>query len=197
MLGPAAMERGRRVRVEGGDVAEQMTAVRAGALAGRLCVEEIPVPEPGQGEILIRVSACGVCRTDLHIVDGELAPHHSRVVPGHEIVGRVAARGAAARRFALGQRVGVPWLGAACATCPHIIAPLAVRMGRTVFAFTRPGDRHNNSPYRSVLPGPGAAMTGRLNYWIRRSFSHLPATSCPGPWHAAGKALRWCALEST
>ena len=77
------------------------------------------VPAPGPGELLLEVSACGVCRTDLHIVDGELAPVRSPIVPGHEVVGRVAALGAGASRFRPGERIGVPWLGGACGHCGH------------------------------------------------------------------------------
>ncbi len=75
------------------------------------------LPRPAAGQVRIRVAACGVCRTDLHIVDGELAfPSHA-VVPGHEVVGRVAALGAGVQGLALGQRVGVPWLGWTCGGC--------------------------------------------------------------------------------
>ena len=77
------------------------------------------VPQPATGEVLVRVRACGVCRTDLHILDGELPPHRSGVVPGHEVVGEVVAHGPGAQRFALGQRVGIPWLGLACGHCPY------------------------------------------------------------------------------
>ena len=80
---------------------------------------EVAVPEPGAHEILIAVGACGVCRTDLHLVDGELPGARLPVIPGHEIAGRVAARGPGATRFALGDRVGVPWLGGACGTCDY------------------------------------------------------------------------------
>ncbi|MBI4497290.1 MAG: zinc-dependent alcohol dehydrogenase family protein [Chloroflexi bacterium] len=76
-----------------------------------------PVPEPGPGQVLIRVRACGVCRTDLHIVDGELPPVRLPLVPGHEIVGTVVACGREAHRFAPSDRVGVPWLGFTCGTC--------------------------------------------------------------------------------
>jgi propanol-preferring alcohol dehydrogenase len=79
----------------------------------------LPVPKPGDGEILIRVHACGVCRTDLHIVDGELPPHLQPLVPGHEVVGVVAAIGAGVDRFRHGQRVGVPWLGWTCGQCTY------------------------------------------------------------------------------
>jgi propanol-preferring alcohol dehydrogenase len=82
-------------------------------------LEDVASPAPGPGEILLEVSACGVCRTDLHIVDGELEGGRLPVVPGHEIVGTVAARGAGAERFAEGERVGVPWLGWTCGRCEH------------------------------------------------------------------------------
>lgn len=78
----------------------------------------LPVPSPQAHEMLLRVQACAVCRTDLHIVDGELAPHLLPLVPGHEIVGTVVAAGSLARRFRPGQRVGVPWLGGSCGVCP-------------------------------------------------------------------------------
>ncbi|WP_419716628.1 zinc-dependent alcohol dehydrogenase family protein [Altererythrobacter fulvus] len=79
---------------------------------------ERPVPQPGAGEILVEVSACGVCRTDLHVLDGEVEAHYP-VIPGHEIVGRVAQLGEGVTGFALGQRVGIPWLGHACGTCRY------------------------------------------------------------------------------
>jgi propanol-preferring alcohol dehydrogenase len=75
------------------------------------------LPQPAAGQVRIRVAACGVCRTDLHIVDGELAWPGHPVVPGHEIVGRVAALGPGVEGLAVGQRVGVPWLGWTCGTC--------------------------------------------------------------------------------
>ena len=85
---------------------------------------ELPVPEPGPGQVLLRVLACGVCRTDLHILEGELPPHRSPVVPGHQIVGEVVASErrraapAASRRTPLvGDRVGVPWLHQTDETC--------------------------------------------------------------------------------
>jgi len=80
---------------------------------------EIPTPKPAANEILIRVSACGVCRTDLHVVDGELPKPKLPLIPGHEIVGFVADRGRNARRFKPGQRVGVPWLGWTCGKCRY------------------------------------------------------------------------------
>ncbi|GLL10211.1 alcohol dehydrogenase [Pseudonocardia halophobica] len=74
-------------------------------------------PEPGVGEVRVRVSACGVCRTDLHLVEGDLAPHHPGTVPGHEIVGVVDALGTGTRRFAIGDRIGIAWLRGTCGRC--------------------------------------------------------------------------------
>jgi alcohol dehydrogenase, propanol-preferring len=84
-----------------------------------LVMRERPLPQPAAGEILIEVAACGVCRTDLHVVDGDLPHPKLPIVPGHEIVGRVAALGPGVSGLALGARVGVPWLGAACGVCPY------------------------------------------------------------------------------
>lgn len=78
---------------------------------------ELPDPVPGPGQVLVRVRACAVCRTDLHVVDGELPEPKLPLVPGHEIVGEVAALGPGVTRFRLGQRVGVPWLGRTCGAC--------------------------------------------------------------------------------
>jgi propanol-preferring alcohol dehydrogenase len=87
-----------------------------------LRVEERPVPAPGAGELLLRVEACGVCRTDLHVVDGELENPRLPIVLGHEIVGRVEAVGAGVAGFTLGERVGVPWLGKTCGCCPYCVS---------------------------------------------------------------------------
>jgi len=80
---------------------------------------ESHVPVPKRGELLIAVECCGVCRTDLHVVDGELQRPKLPIVPGHEIVGRVAHLGPGVSGFASGQRVGVPWLGSTCGVCPY------------------------------------------------------------------------------
>ncbi|MDQ1829126.1 zinc-dependent alcohol dehydrogenase family protein [Massilia sp. CCM 9029] len=211
-----------------------LAMVMSGVGAG-LRLERIALPRPGEYDVLLQVGACGVCRTDLHILDGDLAPHRPRLVPGHEIVGRVVDAGRRARRFAPGQRVGVPWLGSTCGRCvfclggrenlcdkarftgydrdggyaqyaaaderycfelpdryddvhaapllcagligyralamsaptgplglygfgaaAHLIAQLAVQGGRTVFAFTRPGDVRSQQFARSL----GVAWAG-------------------------------------
>lgn len=87
-----------------------------------LRLEERAVPRPAPGQLLLQVEACGVCRTDLHLVDGELPDPRLPVVPGHEIVGRVVETGAGVSGFSRGQRVGVPWLGWTCGECRYCLA---------------------------------------------------------------------------
>ncbi len=84
---------------------------------GPLVRVERPVPEPGPGQVRLRVRTCGVCRTDLHLAEGDLAPRHPLVVPGHEVVGVVDARGAGSTRWREGERIGVPWLAHTCGVC--------------------------------------------------------------------------------
>jgi len=96
-----------------------MRAMLLDAPGRPLRLAEIPPGAPGAGQILVRVAACGVCRTDLHICDGDLAFIRSPIIPGHEIVGRVARLGQGVAGFAEGQRVGVPWLGWTCGRCSY------------------------------------------------------------------------------
>jgi propanol-preferring alcohol dehydrogenase len=84
---------------------------------GPLVAVERPIPEPGPGEIRVRVVACGVCRTDLHLAEGDLAPHRPSTVPGHEVAGTVDALGAGTSRFHIGQRAGIAWLRHTCGRC--------------------------------------------------------------------------------
>jgi propanol-preferring alcohol dehydrogenase len=87
---------------------------------GRLESSEVAVPRPGPGELLVRVVACGVCRTDLHLLDGDLPPHKTPVVPGHEVVGDVVGSGPdATEAFEIGSRIGIPWLRGTCGTCRY------------------------------------------------------------------------------
>ncbi|MDF9407087.1 zinc-dependent alcohol dehydrogenase family protein [Pelotomaculum isophthalicicum JI] len=83
---------------------------------------EMPVPEPGPEQVLIKVHTCGLCRTDLHIVDGELKEPALPLIPGHQIVGTVVAAGERAGQFAAGDRVGVPWLGSTCNHCRYCLS---------------------------------------------------------------------------
>ena len=95
----------------------QMHAMVLAAAGRPLEARELPVREPTAGELLIEVRACGVCRTDLHVVDGDLREPKLPLVPGHEIIGTVAALGRGVDRFGIGERVGVPWLGSTCGLC--------------------------------------------------------------------------------
>jgi alcohol dehydrogenase, propanol-preferring len=87
--------------------------------SGPLVLQDRPVPEPGPGELLIRVLRCGVCRTDLHLAEGDLPPKRPDVTPGHEVVGEVVEAGQGTTRFAVGDRVGVAWLGGTDGSCKY------------------------------------------------------------------------------
>jgi propanol-preferring alcohol dehydrogenase len=101
-----------------------MTAMLLEAPGQPLQRRTIPVPDAGAGQVLLRVNACGVCRTDLHLLDGELPESPLPIIPGHQVVGSVVATGYDADLFAVGDRVGVPWLGSTCGECRYC------RMGR-------------------------------------------------------------------
>ncbi len=85
----------------------------------RLVEEDLPIPVPGQDQVLIKILACAVCRTDLHVVDGDLKHPKSPLIPGHEIIGEIVQTGARVRQFKAGERVGVPWLGHTCNECHY------------------------------------------------------------------------------
>ena len=212
-----------------------MQAMQLRRIGGPLEWTELPERQPGPGEIRVRVAACGVCRTDLHVLDGELPDIPLPIIPGHEVVGRIDALGAGVEGLRLGERVGLPWLGHTCGHCDfcmrrqenlcdrplftgytrdggfatsaiadarfafplgeqgsdealapllcagligwrslvlagegrhlglygfgaaaHILAQVAVWQGRTVYAFTRPGDAASQAFARSL----GAAWAG-------------------------------------
>jgi alcohol dehydrogenase, propanol-preferring len=97
---------------------QAMVLIRLGS---PLECEERPDRLPGSGEIRVKVGACGVCRTDLHVIDGELPHPHTPIIPGHEIVGRVEAIGSGVAGLTLGERVGIPWLGHTCGVCPYCV----------------------------------------------------------------------------
>lgn len=96
---------------------EHMRAMVLESPGKPLVLKKLPVPRAGHGELLIRVKACGICRTDLHVLDGDLKEPVLPLVPGHQIVGEVCATGGGHGDFATGQRVGVPWLGGSCGAC--------------------------------------------------------------------------------
>ncbi len=98
---------------------EMMKAMLLDAPGLPLRLADVPRPDPAAGEIRVKVAACGVCRTDLHVADGDLEHPKRPIIPGHEIVGRVEKLGPGVTTFALGDRVGIPWLGHTCGTCPY------------------------------------------------------------------------------
>ena len=155
--------------------------------AGALVAETLRRPRPGPGEILVRVLACGVCRTDLHIVDGELAPPRWPVIPGHEVVGEVAEIGADVSAFAPGDRVGLAWLAGACGECEYCrrgeenLCPAAEFTG-----FSRPG-------------GYAEYATARADFAFRLPDAADPVATAPllcagligyRTWRKAGEARR-------
>lgn len=117
-----------------------MLAMRVAAVGQPLVAVELPMPQPAEHEVLLQVLACGVCRTDLHIIDGDLPPRHPGMVPGHEVVGRVVAVGRSATRFAVGTRVGIPWLGGSCGHCAYCASQRENLCDTPVFTgYDRPG----------------------------------------------------------
>ena len=100
-------------------IPEKMRAMVLEEPGRPLQFRQVPVPQPGADHVLIKVHTCGVCRTDLHILDGELANPKLPLIPGHEIVGTVAAVGSAVKAFRQGERIGVPWLGSTCGVCRY------------------------------------------------------------------------------
>ena len=99
-----------------------MRALRLHAIGQPLMADEISIPRPAPGQLLVKVTACAVCRTDLHVVDGELPDPKLPLVPGHEIVGRVEEIGSNVENFQVGDRVGIPWLGWTCGECEYCIS---------------------------------------------------------------------------
>src|SRR5947207_7679626 len=99
-----------------------MRAIRLHSIGSPLLADELPVPRPGRGQLVVKIAACAVCRTDLHVVDGELTEPKLPLVPGHEIVGRVEERGDGVGDFQVGDRIGIPWLGWTCGQCEYCLS---------------------------------------------------------------------------
>src|SRR6202040_3201116 len=101
---------------------------------------DLPDQQPGPGQIRVKVAACGVCRTDLHVVDGELPDTRVPIIPGHEIIGRIDAIGADVAGLEIGERVGIPWLAHTCGVCPYCVARRENLCDRALFTgYTRDG----------------------------------------------------------
>src|SRR6266702_944624 len=134
-----------------------------------LVLRERPAPEPASGEILIEIAACGVCRTDLHVVDGELPNPKLPIVPGHEIVGRVAAMGAGVTGLAISERVGVPWLGWTCGICAYCRSGRENLCDRPLFTgYTRDGGyaTHALADARYCFALPEAVEDAAIAPWL-------------------------------
>ena len=117
-----------------------MRAMVLNALRMPLRWTELPDREPGPGQIRVSVLACGVCRTDLHVVDGELPDPVVPIIPGHEIVGRIDAVGPGVSGMAMGERVGIPWLGHTCGACPYCLGRRENLCDHPIFTgYTRDG----------------------------------------------------------
>ncbi len=138
--------------------AKTMKAAVLHELGTPLAIETLPIPAPGPGEILIRVTACGVCHSDLHAIDGDWTPGPVLpLIPGHEVTGTVAALGDGVDGFAPGERVGVPWMFSACGTCEFCLAGMETicKKGEAT-GYTKPGG------YAEYMVAP-AAFVGRLS----------------------------------
>ena len=107
--------------LRGGRILGEMRAMVLEKQGRPLALSELPEPRPAAGQVLVRVRACGVCRTDLHVVDGDLREPKLPLVPGHQAVGEVIEAGEGAERFAPGDRVGIPWLGWTCGECRYCV----------------------------------------------------------------------------
>ena len=134
-----------------------------------LTMRERPRPAPAPGDVLVEVKACGVCRTDLHVVDGELEHPKLPIVPGHEIVGRVAAIGQGVSGFTVGERVGVPWLGATCGVCRYCREDAENLCDAPVFTgYTRDGGyaTHALADARFCFPLGEAGDDAEIAPWL-------------------------------
>ena len=155
--------------------------------AGRLEPREMPLPEPGPAEIRVMVRACGVCRTDLHIVDGELVPPAWPLIPGHEVIGEVDAVGDGVTAFKPGDAVGLAWLAGACGECGYCLRGEENLCPRAVFTgFSRPG-------------GYAEYVTARADFAYRLKHAVEPVAQAPlmcagligyRTWRKAGQARR-------
>jgi propanol-preferring alcohol dehydrogenase len=130
---------------------------------------ELPTPSPSAGEVLVKVAACGVCRTDLHVVDGDLKHPKLPVIPGHEIVGHVFELGSGVTQFRIGDRVGVPWLGRTCGRCRYCQAGhenLCDAPGFTGYQLDGGYAEYAVADARYCFPIPGAEPDAEVAPWL-------------------------------
>ena len=171
-----------------------------------LAFVSFPDPTPGAGEVRVRVAACGVCRTDLHVVDGELLHPRLPLIPGHEIVGRIDAIGDAVDNLRIGMRVGIPWLGYTCGVCPYCrrgqenrcdtplftgytrdggYATHAIANARFVFALPETGDDVHTAPLLC------AGLIGRRSLVIAGAGENIGLYGFGAAAHIIAQVARW------
>jgi propanol-preferring alcohol dehydrogenase len=122
------------------ELEDPMHAMVLNKIGAALAWTELADPQPGPDDIRVKVSACGVCRTDLHVVDGELPDPKLPIIPGHEIVGRIDSVGTGVKGLKVGERVGIPWLGHTCGVCPYCMGDQENLCDRPLFTgYTRNG----------------------------------------------------------
>ena len=184
-----------------------MRAMVLNRAGGSLEWLELPERHPGPGEVRVRVLACGVCRTDLHVLDGELPHMRFPVIPGHEITGRIDAIGKGVSGLSLDQRIGIPWLGHTCGICEYCAEERENLCDRPLFTgYTRDGGYATAAMMRSCAPddsrarrcccrlsnAPGSRSRGgrqRSSPSIRRSARPRIATAVPHAFHPTQR--RW------
>ena len=165
-----------------------MTAMILETPGQALRATSVPIPIPGPDQVRLRISACGVCRTDLHVIDGELRDVPPGIIPGHEIVGSIDAIGEVVSGLKPGQRVGVPWLGSTCGICSYCRDErenLCDDPGFTGYTINGGYAEYTLAKARYVFPlpealesGPGSEASGALRLW------------CSGPYHRPGRDPR-------
>ncbi len=165
-----------------------------------LVLSEVPDPKPGPGEVLLRVHACAICRTDLHVVEGDLQQRVSPITPGHQVIGEVTAIGAGVN-LSIGERRGVAWLQQTCHTCRFC------RTGRenlcdtpALTGWTRPGGfaEYIVAPAETAYPIPvgfpdlqAAPLLVRRYHWVSRAVPHRPRLSVRLRGSASGSVRFW------
>ena len=175
-----------------GDTMRAWIVAAPGPIDGEpLRLVERPVPVPGAGEVLVKVSHCGVCRTDLHIAEGDLPRHRPQVVPGHQVVGTVEALGTGASRFGLGDRIGIAWLRFTDGTCRFCTS------GRENLclapAFTGWDADGGYAEYMTVpaaFSAPGSSATGRCAGRTCRRGAGSASTGSAPP-RTSSRRWRW------
>ena len=196
-----------------------MRAMMLDAPGQPLKLGHLAVPEPAAHDVLLKVLACGVCRTDLHILDGELPAAPPGIVPGHEVVGRVVALGSAVTRFRVGDRVGIPWLGGTCGHCAycadqhenlcdtpgvHRLRPQRrfrrVRAGRCALLLRAAGCLRRRACGAAAVRGtdrlPGLPSVRRLGTacdWACMALARPRTSSARSRWRKGSRCMRSCA----